>query len=268
MRYGHIKLSRKQMNGRDMLWDDGSPFDTRSAWVYLLFKAAWRPSDYRTGSRVDHLERGEFVASLRYLGERWGWSKDKVRRFLQLLTKARRIAPQKRDSGRDSHGTVYLILNYDSYQTTDDPRATPDAPQTRQLPPRNRDKVEAVKQYKQEEKRLAGGWVDVFAVEWEARIGMASKPKLAHGIEPLIRAHGIPQVFIAWRGYLRDLDEKGKGKYASPTSFAERYLAHRREWSAVVDMNYAERPIPDLPGVTEFPTEYGYTAPPKRRVVA
>jgi hypothetical protein len=251
VRYGHIKLSRKQMNGRDLLWEDGTPFDSRSAWVYLLFKAAWKPSDYRTGNRVDHLERGEFVASLRYLAERWGWSKDRVRRFLQLLTKARRIAPQKRDSGRDSHGTVYLILNYDSYQTTDDPRATPDASQTRQLPPRNRDKVEAVKQYKQGEGTLGArpdAWVDRFAVEWEALIGMASKPKLLLHLSPLVRDHGVPQVFAAWQGYLRE----GQGKpWVAVTHFANTYLAIRDRWSTTTDEAGKELRIPSEPGRLE-----------------
>lgn len=110
--YGYIKQSRKQFNGEDLLWNDGTPFDTRSAWTWLLQAAAWKDSVYQSRSRMDTLKRGEFVASLRYLAGRWGWDKNTVHRFLKVVQQSGRIEHQRQ--GR--HGHIYLIVNYDAYQ--------------------------------------------------------------------------------------------------------------------------------------------------------
>lgn len=138
---GHIKLSRKQFNDEDILWGDKTPFDNRSAWTWLLQAAAWKDGFYHTQFRLDELKRGEFVASLRFLADRWKWSHTRVARFLALLAKAGRIALQR----LGQHGTVYLIVNYDTYQSTPAPSVvagvTPNDTPT--IQPRY--KVEAVK---------------------------------------------------------------------------------------------------------------------------
>lgn len=119
---GYIKLYRKQFNDKDILWGDGTPFDTRSAWTWLLQAAAFKDGFYHTKFAIDELKRGEFVASLRFLGEKWGWSHTRVRRFIKMLTsqKVERLALQR--SGQ--HGAVYLIVNYDSYQSGTIPAST------------------------------------------------------------------------------------------------------------------------------------------------
>lgn len=61
---------------------------------------------------MDALKRGEFVASYRYLGARWGWDKNRVQRLLKLLSRAGRISHRR----KGQHGHVYLIVNYDTYQ--------------------------------------------------------------------------------------------------------------------------------------------------------
>ena len=60
------------------------PYCERAAWAWLIEHAAWKPRDYRIGSKVVRLERGQLVASLRYLATAWGWKKDRVRRFLAV----------------------------------------------------------------------------------------------------------------------------------------------------------------------------------------
>lgn len=137
---GHIKLSRKQFSDSDILWGDGTPFDSRSAWTWLLQSAAWKDGFYHTQFRLDELRRGEFVASLRYLGKRWKWSHPKVQRYLRMLQKTERISLQR----VGQHGTVYLIVNYDTYQSAHTPAVTPGV--TPFVPPslHPRYKVEAV----------------------------------------------------------------------------------------------------------------------------
>jgi len=106
---GYFQLPRDQFAGDDLLWDDGTPFDSRSAWIWLCQSAAWKDGEYRSGNRVDSLKRGEFVASIRYLARRWQWDKNRVSRFLKKMTDAGRITRQR----TGQHGIVYLIVNYD-----------------------------------------------------------------------------------------------------------------------------------------------------------
>lgn len=110
--YGYIKQSRKQFQGDDLLWDDGTPFDSRSAWTWLIQTAAWKDTMYHSRGRMDALKRGEFVASVRFLGSRWGWDKNAVHRFLKLLQQTGRINHVR----VGQHGHVYHIVKYDTYQ--------------------------------------------------------------------------------------------------------------------------------------------------------
>jgi hypothetical protein len=112
--FGYVKQSRKQFQGDDLLWDDGSPFDSRSAWMWLIQAAAWKDSVYHSRSRMDMLNRGEFVASYRFLGARWGWGKNRVRTFIALLSRKGRIVHTR----KGQHGHIYLIVNYDLYQSS------------------------------------------------------------------------------------------------------------------------------------------------------
>lgn len=57
------------------------------------------------------LERGEFVASLRKMGDLFCWSKDRVKRFLSDL-EVRTAIETVRET---PDGTVYRIVNYDTY---------------------------------------------------------------------------------------------------------------------------------------------------------
>lgn len=123
---GYIKLSRKQFDKRDRLWDDGTPYDRRSAWTWLIQSAAWKDSTYRVAGGKVPLKRGEFVASIRFLAERFKWSKSSVSRFLQELSDRKSIASTPQIAGHLAGrvagqpvghlGRVYLIANYETYQ--------------------------------------------------------------------------------------------------------------------------------------------------------
>lgn len=90
-----------------------------------------------------------------------------------------------------------------------------------------------------------GTWVDPFAAEWERLIGMASKPKLAAALWPLVQSHGMPQVYATWQGYLRE----GKGKpWVAVAHFVRTYKAIAERWALVSDAAGREAPIPDRPG--------------------
>jgi hypothetical protein len=94
----------------------GGPFCRIAAWLDLVGMAAWEPRVRNIRGVVVELVRGEFVVSLRFLAERWGWSKDKVRRFLTALEEDAMLATQSETPS----GQVYLIVKYDLYQSPDD----------------------------------------------------------------------------------------------------------------------------------------------------
>ncbi len=57
------------------------------------------------------LKRGELVASMRTLGDRWKWPKDNVQRFINALKTKTAIETVS----ETPDGTVYRIVNYDTY---------------------------------------------------------------------------------------------------------------------------------------------------------
>lgn len=110
-----VKISRKtfRVDGGDPFWLERRDYSKWEAWIDVVQLAAWRASSYSTSRGVVALDRGEFVASLRHLAERWGWSVKRVRTWLLAVTEMGRVRAQR---GHDS-GTVYLIVNYDTYQS-------------------------------------------------------------------------------------------------------------------------------------------------------
>ncbi|MEL6362835.1 MAG: hypothetical protein AAFR21_17315 [Pseudomonadota bacterium] len=87
------------------------PFTEREAWVWMIMEASYKPRVKRTGRHVANLERGQFSASVRFLAEKWGWTKSKVHRFLERL--------KNRDMIGTETGTGMMVLtisNYDIYQ--------------------------------------------------------------------------------------------------------------------------------------------------------
>ena len=106
---GFIKLHRRIQ--RNLLWDDGEPFCRFKAFVDLLFLAEWKPKKRVIKGCIINAERGQVVASQRFLGERWKWSKNKVMRFLNMLA-----ADQIVDHQTDHGVTVITICNYERYQ--------------------------------------------------------------------------------------------------------------------------------------------------------
>lgn len=103
-------------------WDDpdfsDAAFTDREAWIWLIGAAAWK--ELRTRGSVGApitLGRSEFSFSIRFLAEKWGWSKSAVDRFLAKLEKRDTI----RDTSRDG-SKVYSIRNYNKFQVVGAPK--------------------------------------------------------------------------------------------------------------------------------------------------
>lgn len=77
---GFLKLDREILN--DPFWRD-TPFSKNAALVDLLLLANFGGGDVETKrGAVIHLEPGQLFTSYGFLAQRWGWSSNKVRRFL------------------------------------------------------------------------------------------------------------------------------------------------------------------------------------------
>ena len=116
--YGHVKISRKAYDS-DPFWLEKREFSRWEAWEWLIQAAAWKEHEraLKQSMGVVRIARGETPPlSVRYLGEAWGWGKNKVSRFLELLGAGQMC--RIRDSQRTSDGDTYIIVNYDTYQKT------------------------------------------------------------------------------------------------------------------------------------------------------
>ena len=101
-------------------------YNRPSAWLWLLSNAAYREGvDIATGV---HLEPGQLIASLRFLAREWGWSKDKVSRFLKKLEGAEMIERATANATATATASatptatgenVLTICNWAKYQGSD-----------------------------------------------------------------------------------------------------------------------------------------------------
>ncbi len=113
---GWIKLNRSLAG--HWLWED-KPFSQGQAWIDILFMVNHEDRKIPLDGSMFEVKRGMTVTSIRTLSERWGWSRSKVTRFLDLLENEKMIT-QKRDSKK----TVLTVDKYGFYQgvqSTDEP---------------------------------------------------------------------------------------------------------------------------------------------------
>lgn len=111
--YGHVKMSRKAY-AEHPFWNEPREFSKWEAWEWMIQAAAWRDHKRVVGMTVVELRRGEFLGSVRFLAEAWGWKRSRVHDFVRLLLEMGQIAGQ-----RETHaGTVYMLVNYDTYQSS------------------------------------------------------------------------------------------------------------------------------------------------------
>lgn len=106
---GWIKIHRQL--AENPLWLI-KPFSEGQAWVDLILITTYDEGFIKIkNGEVLKLKRGECGYSQLTLSERWGWSRGKVKRFLNLLESEKMI--QQKIVG---NFTIINILNYDKFQ--------------------------------------------------------------------------------------------------------------------------------------------------------
>jgi hypothetical protein len=93
------------------LFASDDPYSRLEAWLRVLADASWKHRRRRVAGKVFELQRGQLVASLRFLASQWRWSEPRVRRFLAALVSEGMI-----DVSTDAGVTVITICKYDAYQ--------------------------------------------------------------------------------------------------------------------------------------------------------
>jgi hypothetical protein len=124
---GFLLLWRKYFD--HPYWAEKRVYSRAEAWLDCWGNmAAYDPYvKIMAGIRIP-LERGQFIASERFLEKRWGWSRGKVRRFLaKCLNDGElvRVTPMNGvcSVNEPDGGTIYSVVKYDVYQ----PRSTNDS---------------------------------------------------------------------------------------------------------------------------------------------
>lgn len=107
---GWISVHRKITE--NWIWEE-KPFSKGQAWIDLLLMVNHQDNKTLIDGSLVTVNRGSRITSLRKLSEKWGWSRTKTKKFLELLEKDEMITFKS-----DSKKTVYTIVNYNDYQDT------------------------------------------------------------------------------------------------------------------------------------------------------
>ncbi len=105
---GWIKLHRKI--NECWIWEE-KPFDKARAWIDLLLLANHSDKKLLFNGNAVTVKKGQYLTSIRKLSDRWGWSYDKVSRFIKVL-----VSEDMLQKESDSSRTLLTIVNYEVYQ--------------------------------------------------------------------------------------------------------------------------------------------------------
>lgn len=110
---GYLRIHRGFFNGP--FWNEQRIYNKSEACIDLLQLARWQTQPEKrfiNGISVT-IKRGQLIGSRRYLGEKWGWDKNKVSRFIKHLVNEKIIRCSETQAG-----TVIELINYDEFNKT------------------------------------------------------------------------------------------------------------------------------------------------------
>lgn len=207
---GFVLLWRKFFAHR--YWKDKREYSRAEAWLDCWgCMAGFEPYEILVSGRKIRLGRGEFMASDRFLEKRWGWSRGKVRRFIEAAVESGELEVAKTGENDDTSngtnvGTTYRIVKYEDYQlggTSDD----------------TSDGAKANKRKKEKTSAVRETWLTPFADAWQASAkGKPNYGQMASVLGLAIDEHGSELVLRAWLHYLKVTDTK----YLSLARFGEK----------------------------------------------
>lgn len=123
---GWVRLHRKIQD--NALWKE-KPFSKIHAWIDLTLLANWKDDTLWFRGIAVSIKRGQVGWSQVSLSERWGWSRDKVRRFMTYLVSEGQIVQQTIQQGKYLTSLI-TIVNYEKFNPLDTADDTADRQQT------------------------------------------------------------------------------------------------------------------------------------------
>ena len=117
---GWIKLHRKIQDC--WVWED-KPFSKGQAWIDLIMTMQHHDKKMLIDEKPTVIKRGSYMFSILKLSEKWGWSRNKVKRFLDTLE-----SEQMLHTRRTNKGTLITVVNYGEYQGLDEVDEPTDEP--------------------------------------------------------------------------------------------------------------------------------------------
>lgn len=103
---GWISIYRKIQE--HWLWTKKRRFSEFEAWMSLLFKANHKATQLMIYKTVVDLKAGSFITSELKLADKWGWSRETVRKFLKRLEEEKMLLVQ--------HTTKYTIVSIENWE--------------------------------------------------------------------------------------------------------------------------------------------------------
>lgn len=117
MSKGWISLHRQFQD--HWLWTEPRKYSKGEAWLDILMSAAHKEHKAVINDNLITCERGEWIASIRFLQKRWQWSNSKIVKFLLVLEKDDMLTLEKKTGV-----TVLKVSKYNSYQDPDEIKKT------------------------------------------------------------------------------------------------------------------------------------------------
>lgn len=118
---GFIPISRRIFE--HPFWCEDREYSRFEAWLDLLQTAGFENRTQYVGYRGVQLKRGQQVAAVRSLAERWRWGKHKVEIFLNHLQKEGMIT---KGTDKGTGITIVTVVKYDTYNPISIEKETPD----------------------------------------------------------------------------------------------------------------------------------------------
>ena len=103
------------------------------AWLWLIARAAWKPTRFNVAGHIVTLDRGQLCASRSQMAKAWGMSESAVERFLTRLQTGHMI---ERATGQGK--SIITVCNYSKYQDLSDEAGQATEQETGQRPDSDR----------------------------------------------------------------------------------------------------------------------------------
>lgn len=107
------------------VWANDEPFSKGQAWIDLLLSVNHEARKIKVGCTIRTIKAGQMWTSYKKLSKQWGWSYNRVLRYIKMLKNDGMIAVDA-----TSNGTLLTVINWASFahtRITDEvPDGTPD----------------------------------------------------------------------------------------------------------------------------------------------